>query len=163
ATKFPPRARALLMPADCAWPDACFISFQHGLRGRKLQPFMSTLSPLPACGERVSRTGGPRRVRGKHIWFAGTKAPPPPPPALPPRGGGGETGFFHFLPRRPSLLQNRGGGMVLEAAGVSTVADFVPRPGATRPDRVAIHFEGRRITYGDLDRRANQVANALIA
>jgi len=26
------------MPADCSWPDACLISFQHGLRGHKLQP-----------------------------------------------------------------------------------------------------------------------------
>src|SRR6202035_5276519 len=32
----------------------------------------------------------------------------------------------------------------------------------SRPDRVAIHFEGRRITYGELDRRASQVANGLI-
>ena len=28
---------------------------------------------------------------------------------------------------------------------------------------MAIHFEGRRITFGELDRRANQVANGLIA
>jgi long-chain acyl-CoA synthetase len=52
---------------------------------------------------------------------------------------------------------------VLEVAGILTVADIVRRHGATRPERVAIHFEGRKITYGDLDRRANQVANALIA
>src|SRR5215831_8283325 len=59
--------------------------------------------------------------------------------------------------------KNPGGEIVLEVTGVVTVADIVRRYGATRPDRVAIHFEGRKITYGDLDRRANQVANALIA
>jgi long-chain acyl-CoA synthetase len=52
---------------------------------------------------------------------------------------------------------------VLEVAGVSTVADIVRRHGAARPDRTAIHFERQKITYGGLDRRANRVANALIA
>jgi long-chain acyl-CoA synthetase len=52
---------------------------------------------------------------------------------------------------------------VLETAGIATLADIVRRHGAARGDRVAIHFEGQKITYGDLDRRTNQVANALIA
>jgi acyl-CoA synthetase (AMP-forming)/AMP-acid ligase II len=52
---------------------------------------------------------------------------------------------------------------VLEIAGVPTVADIVRRHGAVHPGRIAIHFEGQMITYGELDRRANQVANALIA
>jgi long-chain acyl-CoA synthetase len=52
---------------------------------------------------------------------------------------------------------------VLEVAGVPTVADIIRRHSAARPDRIAIHFEGQRITYRDLDRRANQVANTLVA
>ena len=49
------------------------------------------------------------------------------------------------------------------AASMQTVADIVRHHGRTRPDRAAIHFEGRRYSYGELDRRANQVANGLIA
>jgi acyl-CoA synthetase (AMP-forming)/AMP-acid ligase II len=56
-----------------------------------------------------------------------------------------------------------GGSIVVEIAGVPTVADIVRRHSAAHPDRIAIRFEGRSITYGELDRRANQVANALIA
>ena len=52
---------------------------------------------------------------------------------------------------------------MLEIAGVPTVADIVRRHAMARPEAIAIHFEGRKITYRDLDRRANQVANALIA
>jgi acyl-CoA synthetase (AMP-forming)/AMP-acid ligase II len=48
-------------------------------------------------------------------------------------------------------------------ADVDTVGDITRHHARTRPDRVAIHFEGRRITFGELDRRANQVANGLIA
>ena len=37
-------------------------------------------------------------------------------------------------------------------------------PTRQNPSRsVAIHFEGQRLTYGELDRRTNQVANGLIA
>ena len=32
-----------------------------------------------------------------------------------------------------------------------------------RPDAVALAFEGRETTYGDLDRRTNQAARALVA
>ena len=52
---------------------------------------------------------------------------------------------------------------MLEIAGVPTVADIVRRHGAARPDRVAIRFEGQTMTYADLDRRTNRIANALIA
>ncbi|HYM31893.1 MAG TPA: fatty acid--CoA ligase [Candidatus Cybelea sp.] len=44
-----------------------------------------------------------------------------------------------------------------------TVADVARHHGRTRPERLAIHFHGRNITYGELDRKSNQVANALIA
>jgi len=48
-------------------------------------------------------------------------------------------------------------------ADIRTVGDITRRHAQTRPDRVAIHFEGQRITFRELDRRANQVANGLIA
>ncbi len=50
-----------------------------------------------------------------------------------------------------------------DAVTMLTVADVVRQHGRTRPDRVAFHFEGRRISYGELDRRSNQAANGLIA
>ena len=34
---------------------------------------------------------------------------------------------------------------------------------AVRPERVAMTFEGRETTYGQLDRRASRVANGLLA
>jgi long-chain acyl-CoA synthetase len=52
---------------------------------------------------------------------------------------------------------------VTSAADIATVGDITRHHARTRPDRVAIHFEGQRITFGELDRRANQVANGLIA
>jgi long-chain acyl-CoA synthetase len=52
---------------------------------------------------------------------------------------------------------------VASIADVATLGDLTRHHAKTRPDRVAIHFEGRRITFGELDRRTNQVANALIA
>jgi acyl-CoA synthetase (AMP-forming)/AMP-acid ligase II len=48
-------------------------------------------------------------------------------------------------------------------ADIVTVADVTRHHAKTRPDRVAIHFEGQSTTFGELDRRANQVANGLIA
>jgi len=48
------------------------------------------------------------------------------------------------------------------AASMATVADIVRHHGRTRPDRVALYFEGRRVTYGELDRRASRVAHGLI-
>jgi long-chain acyl-CoA synthetase len=48
------------------------------------------------------------------------------------------------------------------AADVETVGDITRHHAMSRPDQVAIHFEGQRITFGELDRRANQVANGMI-
>jgi len=52
---------------------------------------------------------------------------------------------------------------VTGVADISRIGDITRRHARTRPDRVAIHFEGRRVTYGELDRRTSQVANGLIA
>ncbi|HZB92690.1 MAG TPA: fatty acid--CoA ligase [Stellaceae bacterium] len=48
-------------------------------------------------------------------------------------------------------------------AAIPTVADVTRHHAATRPDRVAFRFMGETITYAALDRRANQVAQGLIA
>ena len=52
---------------------------------------------------------------------------------------------------------------VTGVADISRIGDITRQHARTRPDRVAIHFEGQRLTYGELDRRTNQVANGLIA
>ena len=46
---------------------------------------------------------------------------------------------------------------------IRTVADVARVHGRVRPDKAAFNFEGARITYAMLDRRANQVANGLAA
>ncbi len=46
---------------------------------------------------------------------------------------------------------------------IRTVADVTRVHARTRPEKAALHFEGARITYAMLDRRANQVANGLAA
>src|ERR1700689_3365862 len=48
------------------------------------------------------------------------------------------------------------------AASIGTVADIPRRHAESRPERAAIHYEGRTISFGELDRRTNQVANGLI-
>ncbi|MGA9319873.1 MAG: fatty acid--CoA ligase [Xanthobacteraceae bacterium] len=48
-------------------------------------------------------------------------------------------------------------------ADIVTVGDVTRHHARIRPDRVAIHFEGKRTTFGELDRRTNQIANGLIA
>ena len=48
-------------------------------------------------------------------------------------------------------------------ADILTVGDITRHHARTHRDRVAIYFEGRRTTFGELDRRANHVANGLIA
>src|ERR1700689_3959314 len=53
-----------------------------------------------------------------------------------------------------------------EAEGGTTIAtmgDITPPHPRTRPPRTAIHYEGRDMTFGELDRSANQVANGLVA
>ena len=42
------------------------------------------------------------------------------------------------------------------------VQDFLHRSAARNPDNVALVCDGRRLTYGDVDRAANRLANALI-
>ena len=49
------------------------------------------------------------------------------------------------------------------AANLRTVGDIVRHHARTRAERIAIHFEGRRLSYGELDRNANRIANGLIA
>ncbi|HEV2547693.1 MAG TPA: fatty acid--CoA ligase [Stellaceae bacterium] len=46
---------------------------------------------------------------------------------------------------------------------IRTVADVTRVHARLRPDKTALHFEGARISYAMLDRRANQVANGLAA
>src|SRR5262249_11280668 len=62
--------------------------------------------------------------------------------------------------------RKRLGGSMLDGeslADILTVGDITRHHAKIRPDRVAIHFEGRHTTYRELDRRANRVANGLIA
>ena len=44
----------------------------------------------------------------------------------------------------------------------TTIADMIRSRAADGPDRPAITYEGSTITYGELDRRANRVANGLL-
>lgn len=44
-----------------------------------------------------------------------------------------------------------------------TLGDMLVAPMALCPDRVAIHYQGREITYRDLDDLTNRVANGLLA
>jgi len=52
---------------------------------------------------------------------------------------------------------------VNKAANIDTVGDIVRHHAKTRPDRMAVHYEGQQTTFAELDRRANQVANGLLA
>ena len=46
---------------------------------------------------------------------------------------------------------------------IATIADIIRTHGAERPDDIAVEVEDRSVTFGELDRRSNQVANALTA
>jgi acyl-CoA synthetase (AMP-forming)/AMP-acid ligase II len=46
---------------------------------------------------------------------------------------------------------------------INTLADLVRAQAARRQDTVALFFEGRETTYGEVDRRSSQIANGLIA
>ncbi|MBN8608262.1 MAG: fatty acid--CoA ligase [Caulobacterales bacterium] len=46
---------------------------------------------------------------------------------------------------------------------IHTLADVARHHGRTRNERIAMSFEGRHTTYGELDKHTNQVANGLIA
>jgi acyl-CoA synthetase (AMP-forming)/AMP-acid ligase II len=50
-----------------------------------------------------------------------------------------------------------------ETPDIRVVADITRHHAARRPDKIALHFQGRETTYGELEVRANRVANALIA
>ncbi len=52
---------------------------------------------------------------------------------------------------------------MFDAERVKCVADITRAQAAARPDAIAQVFEGRETSYGELDRRASQVAQALIA
>ena len=49
------------------------------------------------------------------------------------------------------------------AAGITSLAGIVRTHGRERPDTPAIEYQGRTLTFGDLDRRSSQLANALAA
>jgi long-chain acyl-CoA synthetase len=44
---------------------------------------------------------------------------------------------------------------------ITSLAEIIRAQGGDKPDAPAIEFEGRTITFGDLDRRSNRLANAL--
>src|ERR1700728_388715 len=48
-------------------------------------------------------------------------------------------------------------------ARILTVGDITRQHAKTRPDRIALRFEGQQFTYRELDQRTNRVANGLIA
>jgi fatty-acyl-CoA synthase len=50
-----------------------------------------------------------------------------------------------------------------DAGSAVTLPYLIARHAQTRGDDIAFHFEGRDTSYRELDRRANQVANGLIA
>ena len=52
---------------------------------------------------------------------------------------------------------------VANVAKIATIADIATHHAKIRPDSVALHFEGQRLTYSELDRQTNRVANGLIA
>jgi len=52
---------------------------------------------------------------------------------------------------------------MFDAAHMPTVADVVRHHGKTRSDRAALYFAEWRVTYGELDRRSNSVAQGILA
>src|SRR5262245_39785837 len=46
---------------------------------------------------------------------------------------------------------------------IQSIADIIRVHGAERPDDPVLEYEGRSITFGELDRRSSQVAQALRA
>jgi len=51
----------------------------------------------------------------------------------------------------------------MDFAAIRTVADVTRHHAKAQPDKVALRFEGRKLTYGELDRAANRAAQGLIA
>ncbi|MEL6325111.1 MAG: AMP-binding protein, partial [Pseudomonadota bacterium] len=52
---------------------------------------------------------------------------------------------------------------MIDFDGVSSIADFARQQARVRPDAAAMWFEGRTTTFDALNKRSNQIANALIA
>jgi long-chain acyl-CoA synthetase len=52
--------------------------------------------------------------------------------------------------------------VVSTPSAIPTVADVTRHHARERPDQIALHFEGERISYDALDRRASQVAQGLL-
>ncbi len=52
---------------------------------------------------------------------------------------------------------------MIDFGGIACIADFARQQARTRGGAAASWFEGRTTTFGELDRRSNQVAHALIA
>ena len=50
-----------------------------------------------------------------------------------------------------------------EFCGCRTVRELIPRQARAKPDATALIYRERSTTYGELDARANQIANGLIA
>jgi long-chain acyl-CoA synthetase len=48
-------------------------------------------------------------------------------------------------------------------AAITSIADLARVHGRERPDKPCITFEGRTVTFGEIDQRSNQVAQALLA
>ena len=46
---------------------------------------------------------------------------------------------------------------------ITTIADVIRTHGADRPDAPALEMEGRSVSFGELDRRSSQVAQAMRA
>ncbi|MBA4794387.1 fatty acid--CoA ligase [Phenylobacterium sp.] len=55
------------------------------------------------------------------------------------------------------------GAPVVDFDAMPTLGDIPRYHGRERPEAVALTFEGRKTTYGEFDRHANQVAHALLA
>ena len=51
----------------------------------------------------------------------------------------------------------------MPTADIASLADIIRVHGAERPDAIALEVGDRTVTFGELDARSNQVANALQA
>jgi long-chain acyl-CoA synthetase len=56
-----------------------------------------------------------------------------------------------------------GQDLPMDISRIQTIADVIRIHGAERPDAPALELDGRSLTFGDLDRRSSQVAQALQA
>ena len=70
--------------------------------------------------------------------------------------------WFPLAPRVSMMRKTSGRSIVLDTSTIPTVGDIARYHADHRGERTAIHFEGRRLTFADLNRRSNQVANGLI-